>query len=111
MESKLILFHDFSQIRRGTLSRMVIQLEELELSSQYRSPAYSSDDLTTIVTAIANETSNLRRLNISTDLRSISSRLVAKMARQVEELELGSLKNEEQVNVLFGVIADRWGDR
>ena len=104
-------FHDFSHMSRGTLSRMVIQLEELELSSQYRSPAFSSNDLTTIVTAIANETSNLRRLNISTDLRLVSSRLVAKMATQVEELELGSLKKEEQVKVLFGVIADRWGDR
>ena len=114
-------FHDLSQVSRSTLSRMVTQVEKLELSSQRRSPAFSTDDITTIVRAIAtNENSNLKKLIINTDLRSVDSSLVVQMATEVEDLELhfevredlsvmilinGSRVREDQLRAIFGAIA------
>ena len=114
-------FHDLSQVSRSTLSRMVTQVEKLELSSQRRSPAFSADDITTIVRAIANNgNSNLKKLIINTDMGSVDSSLVVQMATEVEDLELhfevredlsvlvlinGSRVREDQLRAIFGAIA------
>ena len=67
-------FHDLSQVSRISLSRMVTQLEELELSSA--NTEISRNDIVTIVRTIAtNETSNLKKLTIRNALRSVDSRL------------------------------------
>ena len=86
---------------------MVTHLEELELHS---TNTFSRDDITTIVTAIgANESTKLKKLTISTSLRSVDSCLVAKMATQVENLTLlfqvGEGLKKEQMRTIFEAIA------
>ena len=100
-------FLDLSQVDRSTLSRMMTHLEELELHS---TNTFSRDDITTVVTAIgANESTKLKKLTISTSLRSVESRLVAKMATQVENLTLlfqvGEGLKKEQMRTIFEAIA------
>ena len=104
---RLAGFLDLSQVDRSTLSRMMTHLEELELHS---TNTFSRDDLTTVVTAIgANESTNLKKLTISTSLRSVESCLVAKMATQVENLTLlfqvGEGLKKEQMRTIFEAIA------
>lgn len=103
-------FHDLSQVSRSSLSRMVTQLEELELSSA--NTEISRNDIVTIVRTIAtNETSNLKKLTIRTALRSVDSRLLAKMATNVHDLRLHFAVDEGQVRAIFGTIATGpgWG--
>ena len=102
-------FHDLSQVSRSTLTKMVTHLEELELSGRLTDQSFSRDDITTIVRGIGTtETSNLKKLKISIDMRSVDSQLVAQMATRVEDLELHFV-NEEQVRAIFGDIATRMG--
>ena len=100
-------FHDFSQVTRTTLCKVVTQVEELDLTS--RNSGLSREDRVTILTAIAtNETSNLKKLTLCLDLRSIESWLLVKIAARVEDLTLETLDRkleEEQVRAIFEAIA------
>ena len=74
---------DLSQVNGSLLRRMVTQLEDLDLWW------LDVPSIVKIVTAIATtETSNLRKLKISSDMRSVDKCLLAKMARKVEDLTL-----------------------
>ena len=103
-------FSDLSQVNRSTLSEMVTHLEELELSGRLTGQSFSRDDITTIVRGIAtNETSNMKKLIIDTDLGSVDSRLFTQMAAKVVDLEVQSEVNELQAIAVFGAIAGQAG--
>ena len=103
-------FRDLSQVSRSTLTKMVTHLEELELSGRLRDQSFSRDDITTIVRGIAtNETSNMKKLIIDTNLGSVDSRLFTQMVARVEDLEVQSEVNELQAIAVFGAIAGQAG--
>ena len=103
-------FSDLSQVNRSTLTKMVTHLEELELSGRLTGQSFSRDDITTIVRGIAtNETSNMKKLIIDTDLGSVDSRLFTQMAAKVVDLEVQSEVNELQAIAVFGAIAGQAG--
>ena len=62
-------FHDLSEVRQSTLQRMLTQLEELELGRWKRSPTLLALKIAT------SETSNLRKLTLGIDLKSVDSKV------------------------------------
>ena len=99
-------FHDLSLVDRSTLSTMVTKLEELTLHDFKRGPTFSRDDLVTIITAIATiETSNMKKIFLYIDLRSIDCSLLANMATKVEHLGLQCAMEEEQLRAIFEAVA------
>ena len=99
-------FHDLSQVSRTTLCKVVTQVEVLELTST--NTELSMEDRVRIFTAIAtNETTNMKKLTLCLDLRSIESWLLVKIAARVEDLRLetGDEIEEQQVRAIFEAIA------
>ena len=100
-------FHDLSQVSRTTLCKVVTQVEVLELTST--NTELSMEDRVRIFTAIAtNETTNMKKLTLCLDLRSIESWLLVKIAARVEDLTLETVDRkleEEQVRAIFEAIA------
>ena len=102
---------NLSQVSPGLLRNMVAQLEELELKEldgDHTTPyLFRNNETVKIVTAIATtETSNLKKLNICSDMRSINYRLLSKMATKVEDLTLEYAV--ENLKTIFQISISNW---